>query len=50
MNVDPISLVSTLVEAGNVDTMYRDLYLGAKSFGRNDAVKEQDRLEKENQP
>ncbi len=28
MNVDPISLVSTLVEAGNVDTMYRDLYLG----------------------
>src|SRR5262245_10563881 len=28
MNADPISLVSTLVEAGNVDTMYRDLYLG----------------------
>ena len=25
MNVDPISLVSTLVEAGNVDPMYRDL-------------------------
>src|SRR5262249_40554383 len=28
MNADPISLVSTLVEAGSVDTMYRDLYLG----------------------
>jgi len=28
MTADPISLVSTLVEAGSVDTMYRDLYLG----------------------
>jgi len=27
MNADPISLVSTLVEAGSVDTMHRDLYL-----------------------
>ena len=28
MNADPISLVSTLVEAGSIDTVYRDLYLG----------------------
>ena len=28
MTVDPISLVSTLAAARNVDTMYRDLYLG----------------------
>jgi hypothetical protein len=28
MTAGPISLVSTLVEAGSVDTMYRDLYLG----------------------
>jgi len=28
MNADPISLVSTLIEAGNVDTVYRDLYSG----------------------
>ena len=28
MNAGPISLVSTLIEAGNVDTVYRELYLG----------------------
>src|SRR5262249_60184720 len=28
MDTDPISLVSTLVEAGSIDTVYRDLYLG----------------------
>jgi len=28
MGTDPISLVSALVDAGSVDTMYRDLYLG----------------------
>src|SRR5262249_38669845 len=28
MSTDPISLVSTLVEAGSIDTVYRDLYLG----------------------
>src|SRR5262249_25724482 len=28
MDIDPIALVSTLVEAGSIDTVYRDLYLG----------------------
>src|SRR5882724_10073655 len=28
MDTDPIALVSTLIEAGSVDTVYRDLYLG----------------------
>ena len=28
MDTDPISLASTLVEAGSIDTVYRDLYLG----------------------
>src|SRR4030095_2676544 len=27
MDAEPISLVATLVEAGNIDTVYRDLYL-----------------------
>ena len=28
MDTDPIALVSTLIEAGSIDTVYRDLYLG----------------------
>ena len=28
MGGDAISIVSALIEAGNVDTMYRDVYLG----------------------
>ena len=28
MDAEPFSLVATLVEAGSVDTVYRDLYLG----------------------
>jgi hypothetical protein len=28
VDVDPLSLVSTLVEVGGIDTVYRDLYLG----------------------
>src|SRR5262249_61516935 len=28
MGADPIALVGALVEAGSIDTMYRDLYLG----------------------
>ena len=28
MEAEPISLVATLVEAGGIDTVYRDLYLG----------------------
>src|SRR3989442_15780127 len=28
MHTDPIALVSTLIEAGSIDTVYRDLYLG----------------------
>jgi hypothetical protein len=28
MGADPIALVNALVEAGSIDTMYRDLYLG----------------------
>src|SRR5262245_33591160 len=28
MSADPISLVTALVDAGSIDTVYRDLYLG----------------------
>src|SRR2546422_2977221 len=28
MDTDPIAVVSTLIEAGSIDTVYRDLYLG----------------------
>src|SRR5215813_15283021 len=28
MGADPITLVGALVDAGSIDTMYRDLYLG----------------------
>ena len=49
MGADPIALVNALVEAGSIDTMYRDLYLGRAQTLLNPVMSLEDfhRLEQE---
>ena len=49
MGADPIALVNSLVEAGSIDTMYRDLYLGRAQTLLNPVMSLEDfhRLEQE---